>query len=100
MLDLRRAAERIGVYCHKIEHLVEPGLGAERRAGERVDEGGGDAVALGVPLVFLRDGAADPTETGVAGAVAVERAHRAAEKRRDGDGVVEPRATVGDTQFD
>ena len=69
----------------KSKHLVEPLRERERRARKRIDEGRGDAVALGVPLVLRGDGAADAVEAGVECAVAVERAHQAAEQRGDGD---------------
>ncbi len=71
-----------------------------RRARKRVDESGGDAVALGVPLVLLADGAGEAVEAGIDRAVAVERAHQAAEQRGDRHRIVEPGAAVGDAQLD
>ena len=100
MPDFPRAPERVRIFGDEIDHLIEPLRECEGRTGERLDEGRANAVALGVPLVLLRDGAADTVEAGVERAVAVECAHQAPEQRRDGDGVVQPRAAVGDAQFD
>ena len=72
----------------------------ERRTRERIDKSRGNAVALGMPFVFCGDGAADAVEAGIECAVAVERAHQTAEQRGNGDGIVEPRAAVGNAQFD
>ena len=65
MLDVGAASECLDIFGDEIENLVEPFPDTERRAGERIDEGGGDAMALSMPFVFLRDGASHKIETGI-----------------------------------
>src|SRR5262245_54509673 len=52
-----------------------------------------------MPLVLLRNCAANAIEAGIEGTVTVESTHEAAKKRRDGDGVIEARAAIGNAQF-
>jgi len=69
------AAERIGILGDEIEYLVELIPDRERRAGKRIDKDSFDNIALGVPLVLLRDGVADSVKAAIERAVAVERTH-------------------------
>src|SRR5262245_10487637 len=100
MSDFTGAVECLYILGDKIDDLVEPLRERERRAGERLNERRSDAVALRVPLVLLRDRAADTVESGIERAIAIEGANETAEHGRDRDCIVEPRAAVGDTQLD
>src|SRR5262245_41181389 len=98
--DFVRAVERIDVFGNKIDDLIQPLHEREGRSRERLDESGTNAVALSMPLVLLRDGAADAVEASIECAVAIERAHEAAKQGRDCQRVVEPGAAVGDPQLE
>ena len=74
-LDVGAAAERIDILSDEIEDLVEPIPDRDRRAEKRIDEDGFAAIALGVQLVLLRDGAAESVNAAIKRAVAIERTH-------------------------
>ena len=85
--DLGRAIENGGVFGDEVEGLIEPFPNREGRTRKGFDKSGANSVALRMPLVFLRDSAADAVESSIERAVAIKRANETAEKCGDGDSV-------------
>jgi len=90
MPDFLCAAECVNIFGNEIGHLIEPLRERQGRTGKRLDKRRADAVALGVPLVLLRDRAADAVEAGIKRMVAVERAYQEAKGSFADENAVSP----------
>lgn len=96
---VRCAAEGVRILGHEGEHRFQRLRERDGVAPRLVDQRRGHAAVLGAPEVLGGQRPRDAVEIGMEVGPAHAQAHEAAEQGGDAERIVEPRAGIGDAQF-